>query len=114
MTEHPTEVLKGTLDLLILTALSLGAKHGYGLARWMRSTTDDAIQVEDGALYPALYRLLKRGWIQADWKMTENNRRAKYYSLTSRGKRQLKRETARWGRFSLAVGKVLRAGATEE
>ena len=114
MTEHPTQVLKGTLDLLILTALSLGAKHGYGLARWMRSTTDDAIQVEDGALYPALYRLLERRWIQAEWGVTKNNRRAKYYSLTSRGERQLARETTRWGRFSLAVGKVLEAGATRE
>lgn len=114
MAEHQTQVLKGTLDLLILTALSLGAKHGYGLARWMRSTTDDAIQVEDGALYPALYRLLERKWIRADWKMTENNRRGKYYSLTSRGRQQLERETTRWGRFSLAVGKVLEAGARRE
>ena len=111
MGEASTEVLKGTLDLLILKALSLGPMHGYGLARWIRSTTDDVLNVEDGALYPALYRTLKQGWIRAEWGRSENNRRAKYYSLTSRGTRQLQRETAQWSRFSGAVGKILRAGA---
>ena len=105
----PTDVLKGTLDLMILKALSRGALHGYGVVRWIRSTTDEALQVEDGALYPALHRLERRGWVVAEWGLSENNRRAKYYELTSAGRRQLERELKTWTRFSEALQKIIRA-----
>jgi transcriptional regulator len=105
----PTDVLKGTLDLMILKALSRGAMHGYGVVRWIRRTTDEALQVEDGALYPALHRLERRGWVVAEWGLSENNRRAKYYELTSAGRRQLARELKTWTRFSEALQKIIRA-----
>jgi transcriptional regulator len=105
----PTDVLKGTLDLMILKALSRGAMHGYGVVRWIRRTTDEALQVEDGALYPALHRLERRGWIAAEWGLSENNRRAKYYELTPAGRRQLARELKTWTRFSEALRKIIQA-----
>jgi transcriptional regulator len=101
------DVLRGTLDLMILKALSGGALHGYGLTRWIRSTTDEALSIEDGALYPALHRLEDRGWIRAEWGVSENNRRAKYYSLTAKGRRQLGTEMESWTRFSEALGKIV-------
>lgn len=104
------DVLKGTLDLMILKSLSGGPRHGYGVMLWIRSTTDGALAVEDGALYPALHRLAARRWITAEWGVSENNRRAKYYGLTSSGRRQLKRELATWARFSEALGKIVAAG----
>jgi transcriptional regulator len=107
-----TDVLKGTLDLMILKAVSDGARHGYGVARWIHGMTDGALQVDDGALYPALHRLVARGWIRAEWGISENNRRAKYYELTGTGRRQLKRELRTWARFSEALGKIVDAGAT--
>lgn len=108
MTE-PTEVLKGTLDLMILKALSGGAMHGYGVVEWLKRTTHATLQVEDGAMYPALHRLQRKGWISGRWGVTENNRRAKYYELTELGRQQLRRELASWARFSEAVWKVVRA-----
>jgi transcriptional regulator len=81
-----TDVLKGTLDLMILKALSWGPTHGYGVTKWIRSTTEGALDVDDGALYPALHRLERRGWIEAEWGVSENNRRAKYYRLTREGR----------------------------
>ena len=106
------DVLKGTLDLMILKALSGGPRHGYGVMLWIRSTTDGALAVEDGALYPALHRLVARGWITAEWGVSENNRRAKYYALTGTGRKQLKRELTTWARFSEALGKIVDAEAS--
>jgi transcriptional regulator len=101
------QVLQGTLDVLVLQALSGGASHGYAITRWIRSATDDELQVEDRALYVALHRMEERGWVESDWGLTENNRRAKYYALTREGKRELAREARWWRRYSAAVGKVL-------
>ena len=105
------EVLKGTLDLMILKALEDEPLHGYGVARWLHRVTDSTLDVEDGALYPALHRLERRGWIEAEWGITENNRRAKYYHLTRVGRNQLAREVSGWARFSEAVWKVVNAGS---
>jgi transcriptional regulator len=104
-----TDVLKGTLDLLILHALAPGPQHGYGITRWIRGTTGDVLQIDDGALYPALHRLEDRGWILADWGVSDNNRRAKFYRLSAEGRRRLETETLAWERFSGAVGDVIRA-----
>jgi transcriptional regulator len=103
----PVELLQGTLDLLILRTLSWGSTHGYGIARWIQQITGDVLRVEEGSLYPALHRLEKRGLIASSWGLSENNRRAKYYELTTTGKRQLRAETATWSTFADAVGKVL-------
>ena len=103
------ELLQGTLDVLVLKTLSWGPRHGYAIARWIRETTDDALRVEEGALYPALHRLQKRGWVEAEWGLSENNRRAKYYRLTARGRAQLGAEASTWARYSAAVTKVLAA-----
>lgn len=103
------DVLKGTLDLMILKALSHGTQHGYGLTQWIRRTTEDALQIEDGALYPALHRLEDRGWITADWGVSENNRRAKYYALTAKGRRQLSKEMESWTRFANALDRIIDA-----
>jgi PadR family transcriptional regulator, regulatory protein PadR len=101
------DLLKGTLDLLILKTLSWGPSHGYGVARWIEQVTGDVLRVEEGSLYPALHRLEKRGWIESDWGLSENNRRAKYYTITADGKKHLRAESADWSRFSAAVFKVL-------
>ena len=101
------ELLQGTLDVLILKTLSWGPRHGYAIARWIRDTTDDVLRIEEGALYPALHRMEKRGWIEAEWGLSENNRRAKYYQLTTQGRRQLGAEATSWSRYSEAVAKVL-------
>src|ERR687889_686958 len=90
------ELLQGTLDVMILKALSWGAMHGFGVAKWIRHTTEDVLQIEDSALYPALHRMEHRGLISADWGLTENKRRAKYYSLTPKGRQQLRARTSRW------------------
>jgi transcriptional regulator len=107
----PSEVLKGTLDMMILKALSWGPMHGYGIVHWLKQTTDAALQVEDGAMYPALHRLHQKGWVSAEWGITENSRRAKYYELTRAGRLQLRRELMSWTRFSEAVAKVVNATA---
>jgi transcriptional regulator len=105
----PTDLMQGTLDMLILKALSWDDLHGYAVARWIERTTDDALRIEEGSLYPALHRLTRRGWVSAEWGVSENNRRARYYSLTAEGRKQLRRETAEWSRFIAAVGKVLQS-----
>jgi transcriptional regulator len=109
MTRSTVDVLQGSLDLLVLKTLSWGPMHGFGVARWLRQLTDDALQVEEGSLYPALYRMDNRGWIKSEWRLTENNRRAKYYRLTASGRRQLARESGSWLTFATAVAKVLQA-----
>src|SRR3569833_4037338 len=96
------ELLQGTLDVMILKALSWGAMHGFGVAKWIRQTTDDVLQVEDSALYPALHRMEHRGLIAADWRLTENKRRAKYYILTVKGRQQLRARDSPRHRYSHA------------
>lgn len=108
-TAQRPELLQGTLDMMILKTLSTGANHGYGIARRIRQTSEEVLQVEEGSLYPALHRLEKRGCLQSDWRQSENNRRAKYYALTPRGRARLKTETAQWEQLSAAIGKVMRA-----
>jgi transcriptional regulator len=109
MAKPAVDLLQGTLDVLILKALSWGPAHGYAVARWLQHITDDVLQVEEGSLYPALHRMERRGWIAAEWGLSENNRRAKFYELTGEGRRQLRLEATTWLRFSDAVGKVLTA-----
>lgn len=101
------DLMQGTLDLLVLKALTWGPRHGYAVARWVGDTTDDDLQIEEGALYTALHRMEKRRWLEAEWGVSENNRRAKYYRLTATGRRQLRVESERWSRYVVAVGKVL-------
>lgn len=109
MPDPNIEVLRGTLDLLILKAVSWGPAHGYAIARWIERAADDVLRIEEGSLYPALHRLETRGWIAAEWGTSENNRRAKFYTLTSRGRAQLRVEAATWTRFAYAVFSVLEA-----
>ena len=99
----------GTLDVLILKAVSWGPRHGYAIGRWIRQTTEDALQVQEGALYPALHRLRARGWLTEEWGVSETGRDAKYYSLTPTGRRQLRSETARWRAYARAVSAALDA-----
>ncbi len=107
MSKDNMNLLQGTLDILVLKALVFGPLHGYGVARWIRETTDDALQIEEGALYTALHRMLKRGWLEADWGLSENNRKAKYYSLSPAGRKQLRSGTRNWARYAEAVFKIL-------
>jgi PadR family transcriptional regulator, regulatory protein PadR len=109
MAQTGPDILRGTLDLLILKALSWGAAHGYGIARWIEHATDDALAVGEGTLYPALHRLEERGWIKASWGASETNRRAKYYSLTKAGRAQLRTEVDEWRRYAKAVFAALDA-----
>ena len=101
------EFKRGAIELLILKTLSWGAMHGYGIARWIQTATDDALRVEEGSLYPALNRLEDKEMIEAEWGVSENNRRAKFYSLTPRGRRELNAEAESWTRFAAAIAKVL-------
>jgi transcriptional regulator len=101
------DVLQGTLDLLILKAVSLEPMHGWGIAQRIQQISRDVLQINQGSLYPALHRLERRAWIEADWGTSENNRRAKYYRLTSLGRTHLAEERANWQRFTLAVERVL-------
>ena len=103
------DLLQGTLDLIVLKSLSWGPMHGFGLSRWIQHTTADLLQVEEGSLYPALYRMENRGWIKAQWALTENGRRAKYYRLTARGRRQLDVESESWAQLTGAIGKIMTA-----
>jgi PadR family transcriptional regulator PadR len=105
--DDSVEFLKGTLDLMILKTLSWAPAHGYGIARWIEQCTDDVLQVEEGSLYPALYKLEEQGFVLADWGITEHNRRAKFYRLTAAGKRHLKASHNNWARFARAVTQVL-------
>src|ERR1700757_1733827 len=99
--------LHGTLDALVLKTLTFGPRHGYAIVRWIREQTNDALSVEEGSLYPALYRMERDGWIEADWGTSELGRKAKFYRLTPRGRRQLSLETEEWGRFAAAISRVL-------
>lgn len=102
------DLLQGTLDLLVLKALSWDTRHGYAVATWIRERSAEAFLVEEGALYPALHRLERRGWVESEWGLSENNRKAKFYRLTSRGRSQLRAEVSLWERYVSAVGNVLR------
>jgi transcriptional regulator len=106
----PLELLKGTLDTLILKTLSRGPNHGYGIARWLRESSADAFQVEEGALYPALRRLEKRGFLISGWDVTETGREAKFYRLTEDGRAELEAALAHWSRYVSAMGQVLDSG----
>ena len=101
-------LLRGTLDVLILKALTWGPRHGYAVADWIKTITDGDLLVEEGPLYTALHRLEKNGWLEAEWGYSENNRRAKYYGLTARGRRQLAEEQRNWERVAEGVSRVLR------
>ena len=104
------ELLQGTLDLLILRTLIFGPQHGQGIARAIQQTSDEELLVEHGALYPALQRLEDRRWISAKWGVSANNRKARFYSLTPNGRKQLLHETNKWSRFAAAIGKILGPG----
>jgi PadR family transcriptional regulator, regulatory protein PadR len=106
-TRDRLELLQGTLDLLILRTLIFGSQHGQGIARAIQQTSDGELLVEHGALYPALQRLEERGWISAKWGTSSNNRRARFYSLTAAGRRQLVLETTKWKRLAAAIGRIL-------
>jgi transcriptional regulator len=109
MTKATADLLQGTLDMLILKALSLGALHGYGIIQRIRQMSDEMLTVEQGSLYPALYRIEQRGWVSSDWDTNETGRRAKFYTLTKTGRRQLDVEEAGWDRLVLAIAKMRQA-----
>lgn len=106
-THHDGELLQGTLELLVLQALTLEPMHGWGLAQRIEQMSREVFRINQGSLYPALQRMKRKGWIDSEWRMTENNRRARYYLLTSAGERQLARERAQWERVSRGVNWVL-------
>jgi PadR family transcriptional regulator PadR len=107
MAHSPNELLHGTLETLILKTVAQGPRHGYAIARWLEDRTGDVLQIEDGSLYPALYRMEHRGWIQADWGTSELGRKAKFYKITPAGRKRLATSTAEWSEFSNAISKVL-------
>ena len=107
MPKEKTDLLQGTLDMLILKALQLESMHGFGISVRIRQISRDVLQVEQGSLYPALYRLEEQGWIASEWGTSENNRKAKFYSLTRTGRRQLEAEQANWDRLSSAINLIL-------
>ena len=108
------ELLQGTLDMLILRTLQWGPRHGHGIGQAIRAQSDDLLKVETGSLYPALHRLVKRGWLKADWGVSEANQRARFYRLTATGKEQLSRERDRWSLIVDAIGRVMNPRANEE
>lgn len=107
MAKDKSDLLQGTLDMLVLKALQLEPMHGFGISVRIRQISQDILQVEQGSLYPALYRLEEQGWIKSAWGVSENNRRARFYEITKLGRKQLERETANWERLSLAINQVL-------
>ena len=109
MTPSRSDLLQGTLDVLILKTLSPGTMHGWGISQRIQQLSEDVLAVNQGSLYPALHRLEEKGWIDAEWGSSENNRKARFYSLTRLGRRQLAEETESWERFAAAVGRVLAA-----
>jgi len=111
MSDPRADLLKGTLDLLILKALTIGPEHGYGIARWIEASSRDLLQIEEGSLYPALYRMEKRGWIRSEWGQSESNRKAKYYHLTARGGEELQAQAEGWDRLVEAMRLVLDRGS---
>ncbi|MEP6573877.1 MAG: PadR family transcriptional regulator [Gemmatimonadota bacterium] len=112
MASESGDLLQGTLGILILRALLAGPSHGYGLARWVETETEDVLSIEEGSLYPALRRLEERGWVQSEWGISENNRRARFYTITTRGRAHLRSESALWLRYAAAVSRVLRPAGT--
>jgi PadR family transcriptional regulator PadR len=113
MRKAPVDILQGTLDMLILKAVSLGPLHGYGILLRIQQISNEALQIPQGSLYPALYRLEHNGFIEAEWGESENNRRSKFYQLTSAGRKHFTAETAYWGRLTEAIGDVLKAQPNE-
>ena len=113
MRTEPEELIRGTLDALILKTLTWGSRHGYGIARWIKETSGDTLSVEDRALYLALHRLEDRGLVESDWGYSENNRRAKYYQLTARGRAELRTESNRLTRYADGLFRVLHANRWE-
>jgi transcriptional regulator len=111
--DERVELLQGTLDLLILRTLLFGPAHGHAIVKAIEQNSEDVLLVEQGSLYPALHRLIKRGWIDAEEGVSENNRRAKYYRLTAAGRRQLKVETTKWEKLARAIGRILRTARQE-
>ncbi len=109
MTRQKAELLQGTLDMLILKAVGLGPLHGYGIIQRIRQMSDQMLDVEQGSLYPALYRIEQKGWVSSKWEVNETGRRAKFYALTRAGRRQLEAEEASWDRLVLAIAKVRQA-----
>ena len=107
MPKPPADLLQGTLDVLVLKTLTWGPRHGYAIARWLEDTSSETLRIEEGSLYPALYRMEKRGWIVASWGMSELGRRAKFYQLTPSGRARLREAVAEWRRVSGAVGQIL-------
>ena len=107
MFDKESGLLQGTVELLVLKTLTWGPMHGYGIASWIERVTSDVLRVEEGSLYPALYRMARKGWITAEWGLSENNRRAKYYRLTTEGRRQYRKQTSGWRRFAAAVEKAI-------
>ncbi|HWK12107.1 MAG TPA: PadR family transcriptional regulator [Vicinamibacterales bacterium] len=108
------ELLQGTLDMLILRTLQWGAQHGHGIGQAIRTQSDDLLKIETGSLYPALHRLVKRGWLKAEWGVSEANQKAKYYQLTAAGKAQLAREQNRWTQMVHAIGRIMNPAETNE
>jgi PadR family transcriptional regulator PadR len=106
--DKPSDLLPGTLEMLILKALKRGPLHGYGVAEWILDASDEALKIEEGALYPALHRLEVKGYLSSEWGESENNRRAKYYRMTRAGQKQLQWESERWDRISSVIGQVMR------
>lgn len=106
------DLIRGTLDLLVLKALSWGPMHGLAVLRWIQNVSHQKLQIEEGALYPALHRMEQKGWLDSEWGYTDSNRKAKYYRLSVPGRRQLKTELSRWSRYTEAVGLVLTAVGT--
>ena len=111
MADSDLDVLRGTLDLLILKALTWGPRHGYAIADWIAEVTEATLLVEEGTLYPALHRLQRKGWVQSEWGLSGNNRKAKFYRLSARGRNQLRIEASSWQRYVEAVTKALGATA---
>jgi PadR family transcriptional regulator, regulatory protein PadR len=106
-TKAKNNLLQGTLDMLVLKALSLGPMHGYGVGQRIQQTSDDVLRVEEGSLYPALYRIEQQGWIESEWGVSDNNQRAKFYKLTRKGRKQLQIEEENWSRLAGAIFKVM-------
>jgi len=109
MPKQKPELPQGTFDMLVLKALSLGPMHGYGIGQRIQQLAEDMLKVEEGTLYPALYRIEERGWIKSEWGTSDNNRKARFYSLTRSGQRQLATEEKHWEHLSIAISKILRA-----
>jgi PadR family transcriptional regulator len=113
LTAEQSDLLKGTLDMMVLKAVSLGPLHGYGILLRIEQISGNRLEIQQGSLYPALYRLEHEGWIASEWGQSENNRKAKYYRLTAGGRRRLQAETEKWNRMADAIGAILRATVEE-